>query len=124
MPTPGWLAWIRWCKMDDAFDAYVKAPRLENEDALLQAYQQARMAYKQQGIEPLMAAVRNGDQAGFTNQLAVVAKLDRQYEIALDKVLALHETYAKQLNVTAQQNFNFSVLMLVILPCFFSLLSA
>ena len=75
-------------------------------------------------IEPLMAAVRNGDQAGFTNQLAVVAKLDRQYEIALDKVLALHETYAKQLNVTAQQNFNFSVLMLVILPCFFSLLSA
>ncbi|MDU3818244.1 MAG: methyl-accepting chemotaxis protein [Pantoea sp.] len=106
-------------KMDDAFDAYVKAPRLENEDALLQAYQQTWMAYKQQGIEPLMAAVRNGDQAGFTNQLAVVAKLDRQYEIALDKVLALHETYAKQLNATAQQNFNFSVLMLVIFAVLF-----
>ena len=106
-------------KMDDAFAAYVKAPRLANEDALLAEYQQAWLTYKQQGIEPLIAAAHNGDQAGFTNQITTVAKLDRQYEIALDKVLALHETYAKALNADAQQNFNFSVIMLVLFAVIF-----
>ncbi|GLR07986.1 methyl-accepting chemotaxis protein [Mixta theicola] len=106
-------------KMDNAFTSYVQAPRLANEDALLAEYQHAWMAYKQQGIEPLIAAARNGDQAGFTNQLTTVAKLDRQYEITLDKVLALHEAYAKQLNSTAQQNFNFSVIVLVLFAVVF-----
>ncbi|MDU4092132.1 MAG: methyl-accepting chemotaxis protein [Pantoea sp.] len=106
-------------KMDDAFAAYVKAPRLANEDALLAEYQQAWLNYKQQGIEPLIAAAHNGDQSGFTHQITTVAKLDRQYEIALDKVLALHETYAKALNADAQQNFNFSVIMLVLFAVVF-----
>ena len=106
-------------KMDDAFAAYVKAPRLANEDGLLAEYQRAWLDYKQQGIEPLLAAAHSGDQAGFTNQLMTVAKLDRQYEIALDKVLALHEAYAKQLNSTAQGDFNFSVMMLVVFAVLF-----
>ncbi|MEQ4530688.1 MAG: methyl-accepting chemotaxis protein [Mixta sp.] len=106
-------------KMDDAFAAYVKAPRLANEDGLLAEYQRAWLDYKQQGIEPLLAAAHNGDQAGFTSQLMTVAKLDRQYEIALDKVLALHEAYAKQLNSTAQGDFNFSVMMLVVFAVLF-----
>ncbi|MGD8163175.1 methyl-accepting chemotaxis protein [Pantoea sp. FN0307] len=106
-------------KMDDAFAAYVKAPRLKDEDVLLAEYQRAWLAYKQQGIEPLIAAAHSGDQAGFTSQLTQVAKLDRQYEIALDQVLALHEAYAKQLNATAQQNFNFSVIMLVLFAVVF-----
>ncbi|URQ60506.1 methyl-accepting chemotaxis protein [Pantoea alhagi] len=106
-------------KMDDAFAAYVKAPRLKDEDVLLAEYQRAWLAYKQQGIEPLIAAAHSGDQAGFTRQLTQVAKLDRQYEIALDQVLALHEAYAKQLNATAQQNFNFSVIMLVLFAVVF-----
>ncbi|MGD8107594.1 methyl-accepting chemotaxis protein [Pantoea sp. FN0302] len=106
-------------KMDEAFAAYVKAPRLKDEDVLLAEYQRAWLAYKQQGIEPLIAAAHSGDQAGFTSQLTQVAKLDRQYEIALDQVLALHEAYAKQLNATAQQNFNFSVIMLVLFAVVF-----
>ena len=106
-------------KMDDAFAAYVKAPRLADEDALLAAYQQSWLAYKQQGIEPLIAAARNGDQVSFTNHINTVTALDRQYEIALDKVLALHEAYAKQLNATAQENFNFSVIMLVLFAVVF-----
>ncbi|MFD1802086.1 methyl-accepting chemotaxis protein [Mixta tenebrionis] len=109
-------------KMDDAFSAYLQAPRLANEAAALESYRNAWQAYKQQGIEPLIAAARNGDQAGFARQIASVGRLDRQYEIALDNVLALHEDYARQLNATAQQNFTLSVMVLSIFAVIFVLI--
>ncbi|QHM72752.1 methyl-accepting chemotaxis protein [Mixta intestinalis] len=109
-------------KMDDAFTTYMQAPRLTNEEAALDNYRNAWLIYKQQGIEPLIAAVRNGDRAGFAKQIANIGKLDRQYEVALNNVLALHEGYARQLNATAQQDFSFSVMVLGIFVVIFGLI--
>ncbi|MGK9537206.1 methyl-accepting chemotaxis protein, partial [Salmonella enterica subsp. enterica] len=54
----------------------------------------------------LIQAAQAGDQAQFKARIPAVVTLDRQYEIVLDKVLALHEKYAKNLNSEAQSNFN------------------
>lgn len=84
-------------KADAAFQAYMNAPRLPGEEAEADAYSQAYQAYRQQGLQPLIEAAEAHDQVRFKNQIATVVRLDRQYEIILDRVLAQHETYAKNL---------------------------
>ncbi len=46
-------------------------------------------------------------------------RLDRQYEIVLDKVLAQHEAFAKKLNTDAQSNFSSGILLLVVFGVLF-----
>ncbi|MFS7198432.1 methyl-accepting chemotaxis protein [Rahnella inusitata] len=93
-------------KADAAFQAYLNAPKLPGEAPLADAYRETYLNYRQNGIQPLIQAAQVGDQAQFKARIPAVVTLDRQYEIVLDKVLALHEKYAKNLNSEAQSNFN------------------
>lgn len=93
-------------KADAAFRAYMASPKYPGEQALADDYRDSWLAYRQQGIQPLFDAAKIQNQAAFDAQLATVIRLDRQYEIVLDKVLALHERYAGSLNADAQRHFN------------------
>ncbi|WP_405422935.1 methyl-accepting chemotaxis protein [Pantoea stewartii] len=106
-------------KADAAFQAYLNAPRIPGEEAEAERYRQAYLAYRDQGIQPLIAAAEAGDQQRFKNQIANVVRLDRQYEIVLDKVLAQHEAFAKKLNTDAQSNFSSGILLLVVFGVLF-----
>ncbi|WP_147197736.1 methyl-accepting chemotaxis protein [Pantoea sp. MBD-2R] len=100
-------------KADKAFQAYLAAPKLANEAALADAYRNTYLAYRQQGIDPMIEAARANDQQRFKNQIATVVRLDRAYEIQLDQVLALHEQYAKRLNAEAQSHFVFGIGLII-----------
>lgn len=78
-------------KADAAFQAYLSAPRIPGEEADADRYRQAYLAYRDQGIQPLIEAAEARDQQRFKNQIANVVRLDRQYEIVLDQVLAQHD---------------------------------
>ncbi|MXP48836.1 hypothetical protein FD733_03180 [Pantoea sp. Eser] len=106
-------------KADAAFYAYMNAPRLPGEDAEADAYRQAYQAYRQQGLQPLIEAAEAHDQLRFKNQIANVVRLDRQYEIILDPVLAQHEAYAKKLNIDAQSHFTSGITLLAIFGILF-----
>lgn len=106
-------------KADAAFQAYMDAPRLAGEAAEAEAYRQAYLSYRDEGIRPLVAAAEAHDQARFKAQIPTVVRLDRQYEIILDKVLAQHEAYARQLNDDAQRHFHSGLMLLVLFGALF-----
>nr|WP_314688284.1 methyl-accepting chemotaxis protein [uncultured Pantoea sp.] len=106
-------------KADAAFQAYIDAPRLPGEAADADAYKQAYLAYRDNGLTPLIAAAEARDQARFKAQIPVVVGLDRQYEKVLDKVLAQHEAYAHQLNEDAQSHFTSGLLLLTLFGALF-----
>ncbi|MGE9552990.1 methyl-accepting chemotaxis protein [Erwinia amylovora] len=101
-------------KADRAFHAYIDAPRLKGEEPEAEAYRQAYLNYRDQGIRPLVEAAEARDQAHFRKLLPGVIHLDRQYEIKLDKVLALHEAYGRQLNEDAKSHFSSGVITLTV----------
>ncbi|WP_130832484.1 methyl-accepting chemotaxis protein [[Erwinia] mediterraneensis] len=96
-------------KADSAFQSYLKAPKQSEEASLANDYRNAWLAYRQQGLQPLIDAAEAHNQPAFEAQISKVAQLDQQYEIVLDKVLALHEAYARDLNSQAQSHFNFGI---------------
>lgn len=106
-------------KADAAFQAYIQAPRLEGEEPEAEAYRQAYLNYRNQGIQPLIEAAEARDPARFKKLLPNVIYLDRQYEIILDKVLAQHEAYAKKLNEDAQRHFSSGVIILILIGILF-----
>lgn len=106
-------------KADAAFEAYMAAPRLPGEEAEADGYRQAYLAYRQQGLQPLIDAAEAHDQLRFKNQIASVVRLDRQYEIILDRVLARHEAYAKKLNTDAQSHFTSGITLLAVFGILF-----
>jgi methyl-accepting chemotaxis protein-3 (ribose and galactose sensor receptor) len=108
-------------KADAAFQAYRDAPRLAGEEAAAKAYEQAYLTYRQQGIQPMIDAAEANDQARFKDQLATVIRLDRQYEIVLDQVLAEHEAYAKKLNSDAQSHFSLGMSVIIFFGVLFLL---
>ncbi|MFH8135937.1 methyl-accepting chemotaxis protein [Pantoea osteomyelitidis] len=108
-------------KADAAFQAYLNAPKQPGEAPLADAYRTAWLAYRQQGLQPLIDAAQANDRPRFEAQIATVAKLDRQYEIVLDKVLALHEQYAKDLNGRAQSHFTFGIGLIIAFALLFLL---
>ncbi len=101
-------------KADAAFQAYIDAPELAGETADKNAYRKAYLAYRQQAIQPLLDAAADNDQLRFKSLIPNVARLDRQYEIVLDRVLARHEAYAKALNSDAQNHFITGVCLLIV----------
>ncbi|WP_458038888.1 methyl-accepting chemotaxis protein [Pantoea ananatis] len=106
-------------KADAAFQAYLSAPRIPGEEADADRYRQAYLAYRDRGIQPLIEAAEARDQQRFKNQIANVVRLDRQYEIVLDQVLAQHEAYAKKLNTDAQGNFSSGITLLIVFGLLF-----
>ncbi|RRZ95498.1 methyl-accepting chemotaxis protein [Erwinia sp. 198] len=100
-------------KADKAFQAYLAAPKLDGEASLADEYRTTYETYRRQGIDPLLDAAKTNDQARFKAQLPTVISLDHQYEVVLDKVLALHEQYAKRLNSDAQDHFTFGIGLIV-----------
>lgn len=109
-------------KADAAFNAYINAPRLKGEEPEAEAYRQAYLKYRDQGMRPLIKAAEARDQNGFKKLLPSIIHLDRQYEIELDKVLAQHESYARQLNEDAKSHFSSGVATLTILGIFFGVI--
>ncbi|MEM5490659.1 methyl-accepting chemotaxis protein [Enterobacter cloacae] len=92
-------------KADRAFAAFMASPRLTDEAPLVSAYQDAWQNYRNQGLAPLIDAAAAHDVAKFNALIPEVSRLDRQYEIVLDQVLAVHQAYAKNLNEDASSNF-------------------
>ena len=92
-------------KADRAFTAFMASPRLTDEAPLVSAYQDAWQNYRNQGLAPLIDAAAAHDIAKFNALIPEVSRLDRQYEIVLDQVLAVHQAYAKSLNEDASSNF-------------------
>ncbi|EMB9072943.1 Tar ligand binding domain-containing protein [Enterobacter cloacae] len=92
-------------KADRAFAAFMASPRLTDEAPLVSAYQDAWQNYRNQGLAPLIDAAAAQDIAKFNALIPEVSRLDRQYEIVLDQVLAVHQAYAKSLNEDASSNF-------------------
>ena len=92
-------------KADRAFAAFMASPRLTDEAPLVSAYQDAWQNYRNQGLAPLIDAAAAHDIAKFNALIPEVSRLDRQYEIVLDQVLAVHPAYAKSLNEDASSNF-------------------
>ncbi|AFM60045.1 MULTISPECIES: methyl-accepting chemotaxis protein [Enterobacter] len=92
-------------KADRAFAAFMASPRLTDEAPMVSAYQDAWQNYRNQGLAPLIDAAAAHDIAKFNALMPEVSRLDRQYEIVLDQVLAVHQAYAKNLNEDASSNF-------------------
>ncbi len=92
-------------KADGAFAAFNAAPRLADEAPLVKDYGDAWLAYRNEGLEPLIAAASAHDAAKFDALIPQISRLDRQYEIVLDQVLSVHQKYAKQLNEDARSHF-------------------
>ncbi|HCD9342320.1 TPA: Tar ligand binding domain-containing protein, partial [Enterobacter hormaechei] len=92
-------------KADGAFAAFNAAPRLADEAPLVKNYDDAWLAYRNQGLAPLIDAASAHDAAKFDALIPQISRLDRQYEIVLDQVLSVHQKYAKQLNDDARSHF-------------------
>ena len=92
-------------KADGAFAAFNAAPRLADEAPLVKNYDDAWLAYRNQGLAPLIDAASAHDAAKFDALIPQIPRLDRQYEIVLDQVLSVHQKYAKQLNDDARSHF-------------------
>ena len=91
-------------KADGAFAAFNAAPRLADEAPLVKNYDDAWLAYRNQGLAPLIDAASAHDAAKFDALIPQISRLDRQYEIVLDQVLSVHQKYAKQLNDDARSH--------------------
>ena len=100
-------------KADAAYAAFNAAPRLSNEETLFTAYDKAWKDYRNNGLVPLIDAATAHDLTKFNRLIPLVSKLDRQYEIVLDQILAVHQSYAKALNDGAQNHFSFSVMIII-----------
>ena len=61
------------------------SPRLTDEAPLVSAYQDAWQNYRNQGLAPLIDAAAAHDIAKFNALIPEVSRLDRQYEIVLDR---------------------------------------
>jgi methyl-accepting chemotaxis protein-3 (ribose and galactose sensor receptor) len=107
-------------KANDAFQSYLAAPKQPGEQPLAEAYQAAFLTYREQGLQPLLDAASANDKPR-VNALVTdtVPRLDRQYEIALDKLLAFREQYARQLNKDAQSGFSSSLLWIAFFAVLF-----
>jgi methyl-accepting chemotaxis protein-3 (ribose and galactose sensor receptor) len=92
-------------KADGAFAAFNAAPRLADEAPLVKNYDDAWLAYRNQGLAPLIDAASAHDAAKFDALIPQISRLDRQYEIVIDQVLSVHQKYAKQLNDDARSHF-------------------
>lgn len=99
-------------KADNAFSAFMAAPRLTDEAPLARAYQNAWQNYRNQGLVPLINAAVDHDIAKFNTLIPTISQLDRKYEIVLDQVLSIHQKYAKSLNEDAHRNFVYGLVII------------
>ncbi|QCR38396.1 methyl-accepting chemotaxis protein [Nissabacter sp. SGAir0207] len=107
---------------EQAFAAYQGWPKQPGEQPLADAFAHRWQAYHDQALQPLMAAVREGDSAQVNGLITgQVPALDRQFEISLDALLAFREEYAHSLNEKAQSDFHFSLLCLAVFSVLFLL---
>lgn len=111
-------------KADRAFAAFMTSPRLTDEAPLVSAYQDAWQNYRNQGLAPLIDAAAAHDIAKFNALIPEVSRLDRQYEIVLDQVLAVHQAYAKSLNEDASSNFVSGLAIIAAIALLFMLVIA
>ena len=96
-------------KADDSFRAFSEAPKLKNEHASVALYVEAWQNYRNQALVPLLAAAQSNSAAQFNALIPQIASYDRQFEIQLDNVLAIHQDYARTLNAEAKSNFRFGI---------------
>lgn len=107
-------------KANAAFQSYLDAPKQTGEQSLADAYQAAFVAYREQGLQPLLNAATNHDTQRVSELVTVtVPALDRQFEIALDKLLSFREQYAQQLNKDAQSGFSTSMMLIAVFAVLF-----
>ncbi|MGK7245752.1 methyl-accepting chemotaxis protein [Buttiauxella agrestis] len=110
-------------KANSAFQAYLEAPKQPGEQVLADAYQTAFVNYREQGLQPLLDAVGANDmQRARTLVTSTLPLLDKQFEVALDKLLSFREQYAQQLNKDAQSGFNQSLVSIAIFALIFAII--
>lgn len=104
-----------------AFQQYESATHIAGEDALSEPYKKAWTRYLDEGLTPLIGAVKDKDNARFNLLMATtVPSLDREFEITLDKLLSFRESYAKKLNQEAQKSFFNSILSITVFALIFT----
>ncbi|NIY46408.1 methyl-accepting chemotaxis protein [Cedecea colo] len=107
-------------KTNAAFQAYLQAPKQPGEQLLADAYQTAFLAYRDQGLQPLLDAASANDKQRVNDLVTMtIPALDRQYEITLDKLLAFREQYAQRLNKDVQSRFSSSLLLIAVFAVLF-----
>ncbi len=110
-------------KANAAFQAYLDAPKQPGEQVLTDAYQSAFVAYREQGLQPLLDAVKANDVARARGLVTTTLPvLDKQFEVALDKLLSFRQQYAQQLNENAQSGFKQSLLSIAIFALIFAVI--
>ncbi|RJT24133.1 methyl-accepting chemotaxis protein [Buttiauxella izardii] len=110
-------------KANSAFQAYLEAPKQPGEQTLAEAYQSAFVNYREQGLQPLLDAVAANDaQRARTLVTTTLPQLDKQFEVALDKLLSFREQYAQQLNKDAQSGFKQSLVSIAIFALIFAII--
>ncbi|MTD39659.1 HAMP domain-containing protein [Erwinia sp. CPCC 100877] len=97
-------------KGDAAFNSYMAIPKQANEQTLANTYRDAWQRYRQQGLQPLMDAARQGDTSRIAQLAATtLPQLDLEFEQALDTLLSFRERYADRLNQDAKGRFTSSL---------------
>lgn len=110
-------------KANSAFQAYLDAPKQPGEQVLSDAYQSAFVNYREQGLQPLLDAVKANDAARARALVtSTLPQLDRQFEVTLDKLLAFRQQHAQQLNQDAQASFNQSLMSIAVFALLFAVI--
>ncbi|GDX06300.1 methyl-accepting chemotaxis protein [Buttiauxella sp. A111] len=110
-------------KANSAFQAYLEAPKQPGEQVLSDAYQSAFVNYREQGLQPLLDAVKSNDVTrARTLMTSTLPQLDRQFEITLDKLLTFRQQHAQQLNQDAQDSFKQSLMSIAIFALIFAVI--
>lgn len=112
-------------KANVVFAQYLEALKQPGEAELADTYRRTWQDYLEQGLRPLLDAVVQNDSARYHALVSTtVPQLDRQFEQALDALLAFREAYAHTLNQDAQDGFASSLTTTALFALVFVLLIA
>lgn len=110
-------------KGDGAFESYLAHAKQPDEQALAKAYSDAWHNYRTQGLQLLLDAAQSGDEARYnTVSSSLMPQLEREFEIALDNLLAFREHYAEVLNEQAESRISGSLTAITFVAILFCLI--
>ncbi|WP_321912004.1 methyl-accepting chemotaxis protein [Burkholderia cepacia] len=107
-------------KSQRVFQSYMDREKQPEEKQLADMFRNTYQMYLNQGLLPMMQTATNGDKERFEQLVTTtVPVLDRQFEIAVNDLLAFREQYARRLNDNAQTNFAISLTALAVSSALF-----
>jgi methyl-accepting chemotaxis protein-3 (ribose and galactose sensor receptor) len=95
---------------DNTFNKYMNGHHLPGENQLLDAYRETYLAYRQKGLQTMVDSVANHDMASYNQEYNEMDGFAGNYLAVVNKILAFHQNYSKQLNDDAHQSFTNGVI--------------